>query len=113
MLEEGDIINLPKKLLKAIKAGNVRKFYKSSIWQAIRKQVLIRDNHECQKCKEKGKFSKADCVHHIKHLREFPLLALVLSNLISLCNSCHNEEHPEKLKKYRAGQEEYITEERW
>jgi len=36
-------------------------------------------------------------VHHIKHLKDFPELALVDSNLESLCFTCHNEEHPEKL----------------
>ena len=34
-------------------------------------------------------------------------------NLNSLCSACRNEEHPEKLKQYRAGEKGYITEERW
>ncbi|OZQ74694.1 endonuclease [Paenibacillus odorifer] len=38
--------------------------------------------------------SLADMVHHIKPLSEYPELALVLKNLLSLCNSCHNKEHP-------------------
>jgi 5-methylcytosine-specific restriction endonuclease McrA len=32
-------------------------------------------------------------VHHIKPLSDYPDLALVLENLLSLCNSCHNKEH--------------------
>ena len=35
-------------------------------------------------------------VHHIKPRRDYPELALVDSNLISLCDECHNKMHPEK-----------------
>jgi 5-methylcytosine-specific restriction enzyme A len=37
-------------------------------------------------------------VHHIEELSDKPELALNEDNLISLCNSCHNKEHPEKRK---------------
>jgi len=105
---------ISKALLEHIKAGNTRKFYKSTAWKKKRKQILERDNHECQKCKARGGYSRATTVHHIKHLTDRPDLALTDSNLVSLCSACHNEEHPEKLLKYIAGeQKEYITEERW
>lgn len=100
-----------KKLLDAIRSGNVRIFYLSIEWIKKRSQILKRDNYECQKCKLKGGFSKAICVHHIKHLRKSPELALTDSNLISLCNACHNEEHPEKLK--QKPKKRFINEERW
>ena len=35
-------------------------------------------------------------VHHIIPLSERPDLALSLSNLRSLCNECHNKNHPER-----------------
>lgn len=35
-------------------------------------------------------------VHHIKPRKEYPELELVLENLVSLCDSCHDEAHPEK-----------------
>ena len=72
-------------------------FYRSTIWRVKRKEILKRDNNECQKCKSNGRYSKADCVHHIKHLKDRPDLALVDSNLISVCDICHNILHPEKL----------------
>lgn len=103
---------MKKELLKAIKQGNVRRFYKSKEWKNKRKAILIRDNYECQKCKSRGKFHKAECVHHKKHLKDYPELALEDSNLQSLCNACHNEEHPEKLKEQHK-KERFITEERW
>lgn len=42
---------------------------------------------------------EAAVVHHIKHVDEFPELAYTDSNLISLCDACHNKAHPEKAKK--------------
>lgn len=73
-------------------------FYLSKTWEITRSVVLRRDHYECQKCKDKGKVTKATCVHHIKHLKDYPELALTLENLISLCDACHNEEHPEKFE---------------
>jgi len=103
-----------KKLLRAIKAGNVKMFYNSWQWIEKRMQILRRDNKECQKCKKKGRYHKAECVHHKKHLREYPLLALVDSNLTSLCYECHNEEHPEKFGKMVKEKKKGFTNiERW
>ena len=44
-------------------------------------------------CRDKGKYRKADCVHHVKEVKEYPELALTFDNLMSLCNTCHNEVH--------------------
>ena len=77
----------------------IHAFYRCGAWLCKRAEILIRDNFECQKCKRRGRYSKAACVHHIKHLRNHPELALVDSNLMSLCLECHDEEHPEKLRK--------------
>ena len=85
------------KIVEIIASGNLDRFYKSSEWLEQRAKALRRDNNECQKCKHEGRVSSAQCVHHIKHLKTNPELALDINNLISLCNSCHNVEHPEKL----------------
>lgn len=106
-------MKLTKKLLEAILSGNVHTFYISKIWRRKRKVILKRDNNECQKCKKRGGFSPATCVHHIKHLRDRPDLALVDSNLISLCDACHNEEHPEKLERFTKRTKKFINEEKW
>lgn len=82
-----------KKLLQAIKKGNTHYFYTSWTWRKKRKEILIRDNFECQECKDKGKVSKAHTVHHIKELKDYPELGLDNDNLISVCNSCHNIIH--------------------
>jgi len=110
------ILIISKELLKAIKSGDVRKFYKSTAWRHKRQEILQRDNYECQRCKREGKFSPASIVHHIKHLTDYPELALADDNLISVCAACHNKEHPEKFEKFREqwnSREEPITPERW
>ena len=99
------------KLLKEIENNNVSAFYNSWTWRKKSKEILKRDNYECQICKSKGRFHKAECVHHKKHIKEYSYLALTNDNLISLCNSCHNKEHPEKL--IRRVKKKYITEEKW
>lgn len=70
-----------------------RSFYKSTAWERAREQALIRDNHLCQHCLKRQRLTLADMVHHIKPISDYPDLALVLDNLLSLCNSCHNKEH--------------------
>ena len=88
-------------------------FYKSSNWLHKRKQVLERDNYECQRCKSKGGFSPATCVHHIKHLKDRPDLALEEDNLVGLCDACHNLEHPEKLLTPSVNIKSQLFPERW
>lgn len=103
-------------LLESIRKGDVKNFYKSMIWRKKRLEILKRDHYECQRCKDEGGFSKAEVVHHIKHLREYPQLALVDANLKSLCAACHNKVHPEKWNKFKSNwknRDEPITPERW
>ena len=77
------------------------KFYLHHEWKSKRKDILDRDNNECQKCKNVyHTFRRATTVHHIKHLKEHPELAFEDDNLISLCYDCHNEEHPEKFRNF-------------
>lgn len=101
---------LIKWLIPLIQSNNMKVFYNSTPWKHARLKALERDNDECQKCKARGGYSPAQCVHHMKHVKKCPQLALELDNLISLCNECHNEEHPEKL---RVKPRTLINTERW
>ena len=103
----------PQDIPALIAAGRIELFYKRKKWKRKRRQILKRDNYECQKCKQGGKYSPATCVHHKEHLDKRPDLALADWNLISLCDACHNEEHPEKLKRIEVNRKEHITPERW
>lgn len=109
------------KMTEHIREGKVYIFYTSHSWQKKREEVFRLDRYECQKCKAKGKYSKAKVVHHVKHLKDRPDLALSIwetcpdgtnvRQLVSLCDACHEEEHPERLRQNK--KKEPITEERW
>ena len=77
---------------------NTKEFYLSEKWKRKRRYILRRDSYECQMCRRYGRHIEAVEVHHIKHLDEYPELALDDSNLISLCHACHNAQHPEKIR---------------
>lgn len=70
--------------------------YNSPKWRRKRQQILRRDGYMCQHCKRYGKAVQATTVHHIKHADEYPDLAYDDKNLVSLCEGCHNKQHPEK-----------------
>lgn len=85
-------------------------FYHTGRWITKRRAILQRDHNQCQHCRAKGRYTKADTVHHLKHLRDYPELALTDDNLISVCENCHeNIYHPEKHKK----KNKTVTPERW
>lgn len=77
-------------------------FYKTKAWRKVRQDALDRDGGICQDCLQMyregliHKPNNATMVHHIHPIEECPEEALLLSNLISLCDDCHNKRHPEK-----------------
>ncbi len=83
-------------LITLIRSGHVHKFYTSPEWRRKRREIFERDHFECQVCKNKyKKYTRATTVHHVKELRQFPLLCLSNyyinengrkeRNLISVC----------------------------
>lgn len=107
-----------KQLLALLAAGDEAKFYSWPEWLSRRAEVLRLDKHECQICKAKGRYRKAAIVHHVKHLRQRPDLALSIwdgqeRQLLSVCKSCHEDEHPEAFKQNARAKAPLITEERW
>lgn len=99
------------KRLEAIKGllaiGEIRSFYSWEIWRKVRKEVLELDHGLCTKCKMRGITTPATKVHHSYHLRKYPTYALAIytpygkRNLYSLCDRCHQEEHPEEYAKFK------------
>lgn len=60
----------------------------------VREYVLFRDGHRCQYCKGKSKDNRLN-VHHIESRKtggDSP------SNLITLCETCHNDYHQGKIE---------------
>lgn len=68
-------------------------FYKSKKWKTKREKILRRDEYMCRECKRYGRTTPAVTVHHIYPVENWPELALINSNLLSLCNKCHNSMH--------------------
>ncbi|MBP3951137.1 HNH endonuclease [Bacillus suaedae] len=99
-------------IIQHIIEGNLLKFYKSKEWFQIRAEALRRDNYECQMCKEKGKYHKAENVHHINEVKHRPDLSLTLDNLLCLCIRCHNDVH-DRLDQQQKKKDKFINEERW
>ncbi|MGM9623797.1 MAG: HNH endonuclease [Butyricicoccus porcorum] len=74
-------------------------FLVSKVWLRKREAILRRDKYLCQRCLQYGRRREAEMVHHIQARSVAPELALTDSNLVSLCNPCHNA--IEKQTKYR------------
>ena len=96
-------------------------FYKSKEWIELRDEVMHDNHYECQECLKRGRYTRADCVHHVNEVRQRPDLALSKyytdhegnkqKNLIPLCNRCHNEVH-DKLGNWQR-KDKFTNEERW
>lgn len=106
-----------QQLTRLIQDGREDLFYTWPEWKALRNDVLDLDRHECQLCKAKGRFRPARIVHHVRHLRDRPDLALSVwaggeRQLVSVCKLCHEELHPESLRQFVPTRPP-LTEERW
>ena len=103
-----------KQLIQTIIEGREDKFYNSRRWRKLAKEIKTRDNNECQQCKSRGYVGSADCVHHIIEIKVNPLLALTTSNLMTVCNKCHNIIHDKLLiHNKKTKPKRFISEERW
>lgn len=106
-----------RQLIGLIQNGREAAFYSWAEWKHLRLEVLKMDRWECQACKKRGRYRRAAIVHHVKHLRDRPDLALSVwdgeaRQLVSLCKRCHEEEHPESQRQY-APKCAPVTDERW
>lgn len=68
-------------------------FYQCAEWQALRLQALRRDRWRCVLCGASVATRGQSRVDHIQPRRVRPDLALVLSNLRTLCARCDNQRH--------------------
>lgn len=103
---------------KLIIENRLDEFYNSKQWRKLRKEVLAEHKNECQDCKVKGLYSKANTVHHVQYVRKHPRYALSKTyifqgkeykNLIPLCHDCHEKIHGYRQKEKKKP----LTEERW
>lgn len=105
-----------------IKEDKLEKFYKWREWRDLAEQIKKENNYECQLCKKRGIHTPARSVHHVQWVRKHPRLAMSRTytfngqeyiNLIPLCESCHNEQHPDKRVKTEHKKDHFVNEERW
>lgn len=105
-----------------IASGDVHPFYCTSQWVGLSHRVLDMDQHECQICKQRGRYKRAELVHHVNHVKDAPDKALDIwyrdadgkeqRNLISVCKDCHETVcHPERL--HKSAHAPPLTRERW
>lgn len=64
-------------------------WYKTSAWQKLRRKVLARDPL-CKFCAKKGIVTAGNTVDHIKPHRGKMELFFEITNLQTLCKSCHS-----------------------
>lgn len=92
-------------------------FYTSKEWRRLRRKVMQTFKYECQPCKERGTYVKAEILHHHREVRDYPALALSeyykdgkgeqQRNLIPVCDDCHKAIHNKSVYT------EPLTLERW
>lgn len=112
-------------LRQMLAEGREDEFYSWDEWRRnLRPSVLRLDNCECQLCKAQGKVRSSTAgtrmiVHHVKHLRDRPDLALSVwdpdtgeRQLITVCKDCHEALHPEAMRQ-SAPAAPLVTAERW
>lgn len=110
-----------KQLVALLAQGKEAQFYDWPEWDGKRNDVLRLDRGECYLCRTRHKrYCKAVLVHHVKHLKTRPDLALSLFDpdtgerqLVSLCRACHEDEHPERRWRKITAAKAPVTAERW
>ncbi len=102
-----------------IEDGKLYRFYKSKEWMELREKILKENHYECAWCKENGKISRAEQVHHVQYVKKHPELALSeyytykgkrYKNLVPLCHECHDKAHGRMQFRPKTKQ---LNEERW
>lgn len=116
MISEARLLQLQAMLAD----GTSDRFYSWPEWEHVRRDVLILDHNECQICRRCHRVGPADLVHHVKHLKDRPDLALSVFDpstgerqLLSVCRACHEVLHPERMRRKDFVFVPSLTEERW
>ncbi len=65
-----------------------REFYGSHRWRKL-SEAKRKAEPLCECCLELGRVTPAEEVHHKQPVSDFPKLAFVWGNLLSVCGECH------------------------
>ena len=96
-------VSLREWILALINTDKLYKFYKTDEWLELRASVMEDHHNECEMCEAKGKYGRADTVHHEYEVKQYPEMALtrwvddgtgmMREALHPLCNHHHNVVH--------------------
>lgn len=113
---------LAKWIRELIRMDRIELFYQTKEWKELRQEVLFDNHYECTECMKKGRYTRANCVHHVNEVRHRPDLALSKyytdaegkqqKQLIPLCNACHSIIH-DKLGHQEREKNKFTNEEKW
>lgn len=86
-----EVCECRKERAKVYQNKNSDGFYNTTKWKKLRKSILERDNHICQRCLHKFEYIETEYlqVHHIQSRRDYPELSYEPSNLICVCRTCN------------------------
>ena len=89
-----------------IQAGKSHDFYSWPEWDKLSREENKLDNYESQRFNAINTNLRATIVHHVKHLKDRPDLALSVYDgddrqLVSVCKQCHEELHPESQRQFK------------
>lgn len=114
-------ISLATYIRRLIRKNRIEEFYQTQDWKELREEVLDELHNECQECLKQGRYTTADCVHHVNEVKVRPDLALskyytdkegkLQRQLVPLCNKCHNIVH-DKLGEWQR-KDKFQNKERW
>jgi 5-methylcytosine-specific restriction protein A len=82
------------------KKREYQEIYQDKRWKFIR-AAKLREKPICERCEQKNRVTTADQVHHKipfawgRSPEEIDRLAFDYDNMMSVCNSCHDEIHVE------------------
>lgn len=79
----------------------------SPAWRRLRRMVLNRDRNTCQACRVCHPYGRRLTVHHIVSRRDGGNDAL--SNLIALCEACHNLTEGEGMNRQQIAAGAYLS----
>lgn len=68
-----------------IRENKLYRFYKTWEWLALRDEVMADHHNECERCAERGRYTRADTVHHEFEVRKHPHMAL--TRVLEQCQS--------------------------
>jgi len=87
----GPITTVPKELYREYKS-----YLRSNTWRELRTQALERDRYTCTRCSSTSHLQ----VHHI-HYDGIHTFDFHLSQLETVCKSCHDKIHSGKLERFQ------------